>query len=47
MTREEAVRIIITLLNRLTLNPAEAYAANEAVKALQAPPVAATEATEK
>ena len=42
MTQEEAIRILVMLINRLTLNPAEVYAANEAIKVLtpQKPPPA-------
>jgi hypothetical protein len=38
MNKDEAVKIIVLLLNRATLNSAEVFAANEAIKALQADP---------
>ena len=38
MTKKQAQEIIVLLLNRLTLNAAEVFAANEAMKALVAEP---------
>ena len=35
MTKEQALLIIVSLLNKLALTPAETYAANEAVKVLK------------
>jgi hypothetical protein len=38
MNQEQAIAIVVMLLNRLTLNQAEAYAVNEAVKVLAPQP---------
>jgi len=38
MNKDEAIKIIALLLNRATLNAAEVFAANEAIKALQVEP---------
>lgn len=35
MNREQALKVLVELLNRLHLNPAEAFAANEAFKFLE------------
>ena len=43
MTKRQAQEIIALLLNRATLNAAEVYAANEALKALISEPKADSE----